>query len=155
MLQYISDYPNKPTIIFTKFTSFIKLILQEFEKKKIRTGVIIGNTPPKQRQEYVNAFQTGALNILILQIDAGKEGLTLDRAECEIFLDQFPPAADIQQAEDRFVATTPERASKPNQIIRLQMKDTYDEECYKLVARRATSIDVINSYIKYLKKGGN
>jgi SNF2 family DNA or RNA helicase len=153
LLQYIQDYPNKPILVFTKFTSLILLLLKEFEKKKIETGVITGAVPPKKRQQYVTAFQNGDLNILLIQIDAGKEGLTLDRAECEIFMDQFPPAADIQQAEDRFIATTPERADKPNQIIRLQMEDTYDEECYKLVARRASSIDVVNSYIKYLKKG--
>ena len=87
-----------------------------------------------------------------IQIDAGKEGLTLDRAEAEIFIDQFPPAADIQQAEDRFVSTTQDKADKPHQIIRLMLDKTYDKECYNLVTKRASSIDVINSYIKYLKQ---
>lgn len=152
VLRYVEDYPDKPIIIFSKFVTAIKLLQTQLEKKKIKTGVITGTVPPAKRAEYVNAFQTGKLNILILQIDAGKEGLTLDRAEAEIFIDQFPPAADIQQAEDRFVATTVERADKPHQIIRLILDGTYDQECYNLVARRASSIDAINSYIKYLKE---
>ena len=152
ILQYIEDYPNKPIIIFSKFVTAIKLLKHELDKKKIKTGVITGSVNPKLRQQFVQAFQNGDLNILLLQIDAGKEGLTLDRAEAEIFIDQFPPAADIQQAEDRFVSTTLDKADKPHEIIRLILDKTYDQECYNLVARRAASIDAINSYIKYLKR---
>ena len=64
--------------------------------------------------------------------------------------DVYPPAADIQQAEDRFVATTKDKADKSHQIIQLMIEGTYDEECYNLVERRASSIDCINSYIKYI-----
>lgn len=155
ILQYVQDYPDKPILVFTKFKKAITLLTEMLNKKKIKSQMITGETLPAHRKRYVDSFQNGEYNILILQIDAGKEGLTLDRAECEIFIDQYPPAADIQQAEDRFVATTLERADKPHQIIRLILKDTYDEECYNLVARRADSIDAVNSYIKYLKKGGN
>jgi len=151
-MQYIEDYPNKPIIIFSKFTMPLLLLKESLEKKKIKTGIILGSVSPKQRQAYVQDFQNGALNILLIQIDAGKEGLTLDRAEAEIFIDQFPPAADIQQAEDRFVSTTQDKADKPHQIIRLMLDKTYDKECYNLVTKRASSIDVINSYIKYLKQ---
>lgn len=152
VVQYIEDYPEKPLIIFSKFVSAIHILETMLEKKKIKTGVITGNVHPKTRAELVQQFQEGKLNILILQIDAGKEGLTLDRAEVEIFIDQFPPAADIQQAEDRFVSTTIDKADKPHEIIRLILDNTYDQECYNLVARRASSIDAINSYIKYLKQ---
>ena len=155
VLQYIKDYPDKPILIFTKFVTALELLVEELNKKKLKTGVISGAVSPRQRQEYVTQFQNGDINILVLQIDAGKEGLTLDRAECEIFLDQFPPAADIQQAEDRFIATSQERADKAHQIIRLMMSDTYDEECYNLVERRADSIEAINCYMKYIQKGGN
>ena len=153
VLDYVQDYPEKPVIIFSKFATAIRLLVQEFEKKKIKTGVITGSVSAKNRATFVNAFQNGSLNILVIQIDAGKEGLTLDRAEAEIFIDQFPPAADIQQAEDRFVATIKDKADKPHEIIRLILDGTYDQECYNLVARRASSIDAINSYIKYLKGG--
>jgi hypothetical protein len=78
--------------------------------------------------------------------------LTLDRAEDIIFIDQFPPAADIQQAEDRFIATTEERSHKGHTIFRLMLEGTYDMQLYKLVESNAASIDVINDYIKYIRK---
>lgn len=147
--QYIKDYPDKPIVIFSKFTSFIKILEKELKEEKV--GVIIGETPMKDREDLRQKFQSGGLNVLIINIDAGKEALTLDRAEAIIFCDKYPPAGDIAQAEDRFIATTEEKANKPHQIIELMIKGTYDEQIYKLVKKRAQDVDVINDYKKYLK----
>ena len=146
--QYIKDYPEKPIIIFTKFTSFIKLLEKELPPETFYS--IIGSTNVKQRNEYKLAFQNGERNVLIIQIDVGKEALTLDRAEAIVFCDKYPPASDIAQAEDRFIATTQEKASKPHTIIELMMKGTYDEHLYELVRQRKTDTDVINDYKNYI-----
>ena len=146
--QYIKDYPEKPIIIFSKFTSFLKILEKELPQESFYS--IIGSTGVKQREEYKNAFQNGERNVLLIQIDVGKEALTLDRAEAIIFCDKYPPAADIAQAEDRFIATTKERADKPHTIIELILKNTYDEHLYKLVAQRKSDTDVINDYKKYI-----
>lgn len=152
LLDYIEDYPETPTIVFSKFTSFLHVLEREIKKKykKLPFGMITGETSAKERAAWVQSFQIGACNLLLINIDAGKEALTLDRGECIIFTDQYPPAADIQQAEDRFVATTKERANKPHTIIRLMMKDSYDEQVFKLIQHNASMIDLINDYKKYL-----
>ena len=146
--QYIKDYPEKPIIIFSKFTSFLKILEKELPEECFYS--IIGSTGVKQREEYKNAFQNGERNVLLIQIDVGKEALTLDRAEAIIFCDKYPPAADIAQAEDRFIATTQSKADKPHTIIELMLKGTYDEHLYKLVAQRKSDTDVINDYKKYI-----
>lgn len=151
VLDYLSDYPDKKVLIFSKFKKGINLLHKALSEKRITGQVITGEIASKDRATIVDAFQNGDYRYLILQIDACKEGLTLDEADVEIFLDSYPPAADIQQAEDRFVATTEDKKNKSHQIIQLMIKDTYDEECYKLVERRASSIDCINSYIEYIK----
>lgn len=152
LLEYVTDYPDKQIIIFTKFVKAIDLIHQALSEKRIKGQVIMGETPPATRAEFVRMFQTKEYRYLVLQIDACKEGLTLDEADVEIFMDVYPPAADVQQAEDRFVATTEDKKDKSHQIIQLMLEGTYDEECYNLVERRASSIECINSYIKYIKR---
>lgn len=146
--QYIKDYPGEPTIVFSKFTSFIHKIEEELKGYNFKT--IVGATPAKERYEIVQDFQNGKIDMLLINIDAGKEGLTLDRATTIIFTDKYPPAGDIQQAEDRFVATTKDKADKTHTIIELIMKGTYDEKLYKLVKQRAEETDVLNDYKKYL-----
>ena len=91
----------------------------------------------------------------MINIDAGKEALTLDSADTIIFTDKYPPYGDIAQAEDRFIATTKNKADKEHTIYELILKGTYDEALYDLVNIRATSTDVINNYKIYLKRRFN
>lgn len=150
ILQYINDYPDEPIIIFSKFTTFLKILSKELEKEKKVCGVIIGETPVMVRNDLKLRFQKGELNLLLINIDAGKEGLTLDRAETIIFSDKFPPIGDIEQAEDRFIATTKDKMDKPHKIIDLVIEGTYDEEVHKLLQKRASQVDVINNFKKYI-----
>lgn len=151
--QYISDYPDEPIIIFSTSTQFLKLLYNEL-KARTKLAMIIGATPKKTREVYKQDFQAGKFNIFLINIQAGKEALTLDRAETAIFTDKFPPIGDILQAEDRFIATTEDKASKPHKIIELMMTESYDEQIYTLLEQRFTETDVINDYNKYLKQKG-
>lgn len=146
--QYAKDYTGVPTIIFSKFTSFIHQMKEVLDGYKV--DIIVGATPAIKRNQIVQDFQNGKLDILLINIDAGKEALTLDRATTMIFTDKYPPAGDIQQAEDRFVATSKDKADKDHVIIELIMKGTYDESLYHLVKKRAEETDILNDYKKYL-----
>lgn len=146
---FLKDYPERPVLIFTKFTSLIHLIQKELPKP---IPMITGNTSLKERSRLKSEFQSGKINQLIMNIDTCKEAITLDRAEYEIFLDKYPPAGDILQAEDRFIATTPERASKVSVIMNIILKDTYDEQLFELVKKRLSETDIINNFKKYLKE---
>lgn len=147
--QYLADYPDRPTIIFSKFTSFLHLLSEEL--KDTPHALIVGATTIIARNEAVIAFQARKNKLLLINLDAGKEALTLDTAEAIIFTDKYPPVGDIEQAEDRFVATVEEKADKAHIIYELIMKDTYDEAIYKLIKQRAEAIDVINNFKEYLK----
>ena len=146
--EYLEDYTDRPTIIFSKFTSFLHILDKEID---VPHGIIVGATPSAERAALVKAFQAGKLNLLLINLDAGKEALTLDRAEAIIFTDKYPPVGDIEQAEDRFIATTEDKADKAHIIYELIIKGTYDEELYTMLARRAQAIDAINNFEKYMK----
>ena len=144
--QYVADYPDRPTVVFSRLAGFVRLVGEALPGSKIITG----DTSYSERQVLINDFQSGKISILIGQVDCLKEGVTLDRAECLIFLDQCPPASDISQARDRIIATHPDRAMIPKQVIDVMMADSYDEVLYDLVEHNATMTDVINNYKKYL-----
>lgn len=146
--DYLNDYPERPVLIFSKFTSLLNLISKELEIPHLITGPV----SRADRARRVNDFQSGKIQVLLLNIDAAKEALTLDRAEAAIFMDTYPPAGDIEQAEDRFVATTQQYKDKPHTIIQLMMKDSYDEILFQLVRQRATETEVINNYKKYISQ---
>lgn len=146
--QFLKDNPDTPVIIFSKFTSFLKSISKELDLPHL----IIGETSKVDRNRNKTMFQEGKINQLLINIDAGKEALTLDRAEVAIFLDKYPPAGDILQAEDRFVATTEDRKDKPHTIIEVMMKDSYDETIYQMIRKGINVTELINNYKSYLEK---
>ena len=147
--QFIKDYPDKSILIFSKFTQWLKILAKELGTNNL----IIGEATKQERDRIRKDFQAGRSKLILLQIDAGKEALTLDQADVIIFTDKYPPAGDIAQAEDRFVATTENKADKEHTIYSLVMKNTYEEAIETMISRGANEIDLVNNYKKYLKEG--
>ena len=143
ILSFIEENPRTPVLIFSNFTSFLKKLYAEIKSPK---ALISGDTSPEYRAELVEDYQAGKYNVLLLNTIAAKEGLTLDRAEVEIFTDYFPPIGAVEQAEARFIATTPTRAEIPKRIIRLVIEGTYDENIIALLEKRADETEVINNF---------
>lgn len=151
VLQYLSDYPEESIIIFSKFTSYLNKILPVIQQNTT-AKVMCGNTSVTERNTLKQAFQEKKFRVLLLNIDVGKESLTLDTAETIIFTDKYPPIGDIEQAEDRFIASTIEKANKAHKIYELMMKNTYDEHIYTLLEKRKSETDLLNDYKKYLNE---
>ena len=62
---------------------------------------ITGSTPSKERQEIVDSFQRGQIDILLCSTMAVKEGLTLTRADTVLFIEREWVPSDEEQAEAR------------------------------------------------------
>ena len=149
--QYVADYPDKHILVFSNSRKLIEILSRKLDLVNINHLYICGGHSAKSRQDIVDAFQLKKVCLLLGQTQAIKEGLTLDMADVTIFLDTFPPAADYLQAKDRMIATKPENV-KPQEIIQLMMKDTYDEHLYDVVEQNVSNVDVINDFIKYINK---
>ena len=146
--QYLRDYPDKQVLIFSNFTKWLKLLGKELKCNNF----IIGETSKAEREKLKNEFQSGKIKLLLINIKAGKEGITLDNADVSIFTDKYPPVGDIMQAEDRFVATTKEKLIRGNTIIDLVMQDSYEVNILQMLDKNASEVDIINNYIKYIKE---
>lgn len=145
--QYLEDYPEKSVVVFSNSKKFLN-----FVHASVKCSCLItGDTPALVRQQHIVSFQNKTTRVIFLQTQAGKEGLTLDSADVTIFLDTYPPAADYLQAKDRMIPTSPEKV-KPQEIIHVMMKGTYDERLYDIVAQNVADTDIINDYKKYLEE---
>ena len=151
LVQYLKDYPEQSTLVFSNSKKFLYYISYALKKNNIQTSTISGDVAIDKRQGIVDAFQAGEIKVLLLQTQAAKEGLTLDKADVSIFLDTYPPASDYLQAKDRMVAVSEER-NKPKEIIHVMMEDTYDEQLYTLVEQNISNTAIINDYKKYIGK---
>ena len=149
--QYLKDYPEKQVLIFSNFTGWLKILGEEIGCNNF----IIGETTKAKREQLKNDFQSGKIKVLLINIKAGKEGITLDNADVAIFTDKYPPIGDIQQAEDRFVATTKDKLHTGHTIIDLVMDESYEVNILRMLENNANEVDIINNYINYIKDGGD
>lgn len=147
--QYIKDNPEEQIIIFSKFTSYLINLSKEL---KTSWAMIVGSTKTANRNTFIEDFQNNKFKVFLLNIDAAKEAITLDNADTTIFTDKYPPIGSIEQAEDRFIASTKEKANKSHKIIELMIRDTFDEQLYSLLEQRKSETDIINNYKHYLER---
>ncbi len=147
ILSYLKDYPDEQVIVFSKFTSYLVRLSEQLDTT---WAMLVGATSTKARGQYIKDFQAGKFKVFLINIDAGKEALTLDAAETTIFTDKYPPIGSIEQAEDRCIASTEERAHKAHKIVELMIADTFDEQLYKLLEQRKSETDIINNYNAYI-----
>lgn len=152
LLDFLSENPEVPVLIFSNFTQYLRKLFEIFKEKKIKTAMIIGPVNAQTRAKYQKDFQDGKFNAFLINTSSGKEALTLDRAEAIIFTDVYPPIGAIEQAEDRFVSTTEDKADKPHTIYYLAMKDSFDQQLLRLLQQRKTEAEVINNFKAQLER---
>tara|TARA_R110002051_G_scaffold311229_1_gene384914 strand:+ start:52 stop:726 length:675 start_codon:yes stop_codon:yes gene_type:complete len=105
--QYIKNYheiTGKPLVVFAHHIDVLKGIqemLREDKDKKWRIGGISGDMPALKRQQYVEYFQDGKLDVLLCSTIAAKEGITLTAADTVVFIEREWVPGWEEQAEDR------------------------------------------------------
>ena len=138
--QYIKDFPEQSVLFFSNSKLTLRLL-----ERELKAAIICGDTPAEERRTLTQQFQSGKIKVLLLQTQACKEGLTLDKADTTIFIDTYPPLADYLQAKDRMVASTAEMV-KPRVVYRLMLAGTFDEVIYRLVDANKTTTDIVNNF---------
>ena len=106
-VEYIEEYRlqnnNKPIIVFAHHRDVLKECGDAFRLKNRGTNIymITGETPAKKRQQIVEGFQAGKVDVLFCSTIAAKEGLTLTAADTTVFIEREWVSGWEEQAENR------------------------------------------------------
>ncbi|WP_131781809.1 DEAD/DEAH box helicase [Legionella gresilensis] len=90
---------NRRILIFSQFTSMLKLIEEKLINRSYDYLKLIGQT--KNRLDIVNKFQEGNIPIFLISLKAGGTGLNLTQADTVIHYDPWWNPAVENQATDR------------------------------------------------------
>lgn len=125
-------------IIFSNWSSVTeeaKEVLKDFNP-----AYITGDTTATDRMTEVDRFQNGNCNVIIGTIGAMGTGLTLNKANTVIFLDEPWNRALRDQAEDRAHRIGTQGTVN---IITIMAKDTIDERIHELVEKKGAVSDAL------------
>ena len=154
-VKWVTDFALKSkmqTIVFAKKLQAFDSLEAQFKKHGITYSKIRGKIPASERESETLKFKEGKSQIYLIQLDAGRESLTLPEAKCTIFLDRDYAQGFNEQAEARMTPVDGSKCTK--YIVDLIMSDTVEEGIYDVLVMRKESIDNINTVKPYLKKGG-
>jgi SNF2 family DNA or RNA helicase len=127
-------------LIFSQFTSMLKLIQPVLEKNMLTYFYLDGATNAKTRRDMVNDFNAGQMDIFLISLKAGGTGLNLTGADMVIHYDPWWNPATEDQATDRAYRIGQD---KPVQVIRLITAGTIEEKIYKLQQKKKSLIDSV------------
>ncbi|MEG0894084.1 MAG: SNF2-related protein, partial [Oscillospiraceae bacterium] len=129
-------------LLFSQFTSMLKIIAEELDANSISYYMLTGQTPTKERLNMVNSFNEDDTNIFLISLKAGGTGLNLTGADVVIHYDPWWNVSVQNQATDRT-----HRIGQKNSVsvYKLIAKDTIEEKILRLQQYKANIADMIIS----------
>lgn len=127
-------------LIFSQFTSMLKIIKEEFLRENISCFYLDGSTKIEDRKEYVKRFNAGENEVFLISLKAGGTGLNLTGADTVIHFDPWWNPATEEQATDRVYRIGQEKSVH---VIKLVTKDTIEEKIYRLQKKKKSLSDSV------------
>lgn len=145
LLDIVSDLPSEtPLVVFARFRPDIDRIMAALDDAGVSAGELSG------KADDLVAFQSGKVDILVCQIQSGKEGIDLSRARYCVFYSLGYSLGDYLQSRRR-INRPREGDDSGGKVVfyHLIANGTDDERVYEALAARE---DVVR-YIQQLERG--
>ena len=124
---------ERRVLIFSQFTSMLRLLRTRVEEAGFSTLYLDGDTPAGERLNLTERFNMGEGQVFLISLKAGGSGLNLTGADMVILYDPWWNPAAEEQATDRAHRIGQE---KKVTVIRLVTGQTIEEQVVELGARK-------------------
>jgi superfamily II DNA or RNA helicase len=125
-------------LVFSQFVGHLKILEEYVKDRNIPYQYLDGQTPASQRQERINAFQSGEGDLFLISLKAGGTGLNLTAADYVIHTDPWWNPAVEDQASDRAHRIG---QMKPVTVYRIVAEHTIEEKILQLHAEKRDLAD--------------
>jgi len=127
-------------LVFSQFTSMLRIIEEELKDMNISYFYLEGSTPTEERNESVKRFNQGEGRVFLISLKAGGTGLNLIGADTVIHYDPWWNPAVEEQATDRVY-----RIGQQNKVhvMKLITRGTIEEKIYRLQRKKKELSDTV------------
>jgi SNF2 family DNA or RNA helicase len=146
---------SEPVVVFAVSRQLIEMASARLEKVNIRHSVVKGGQTNDQRQNAIDDFQNGNVDVILVVTAAGGVGITLTRSRIAIFLQRSWSNVDQQQAIGR-VHRIGSEIHESVVILNYVTQGTIEEGQLAVLAGKADSLEEIirdKQAIRKLLKG--
>jgi SNF2 family DNA or RNA helicase len=125
-------------LVFSQFTRMIALIEEKLKTRKIGYSKLTGQT--RNRDEAIEYFKSGQVNVFLISLKAGGVGLNLTEADTVIIYDPWWNPAVESQAADRAHRIGQD---KPVFVYKLITENTVEEKILAMQERKRSLAESI------------
>lgn len=129
---------GRRVLLFSQFTSMLKILLRHLEDAGITCLYLDGETPSSKRLEMTERFNSGYGQVFLISLKAGGTGLNLTGADLVIHYDPWWNPAAEDQATDRAHRIGQTRKVE---VWRLVTHDSIEEQVVALGQRKKALFD--------------
>lgn len=131
---------NHKVLLFSQFTSMLKIIEQRLQQSGIDFYKITGSTKSEDRLDLVNAFNSDETPVFLISLKAGGTGLNLTGADVVIHFDPWWNVSAQNQATDRAHRMG---QKNPVSIYKLIAKDTIEDKILEMQTKKSELANMI------------
>lgn len=103
LFEIFDETPQKKLVVFATYRATIEMLNRECVKRGVKAACIHGDVAQNLRDRAITAFQTGDLQLLILQPQSAAHGITLTAASTIVWFSLVPSNEYFQQGNARIV----------------------------------------------------
>lgn len=103
LMELFEQTPQHKMVVFATFRASIEMLLRELTKRKVICAAIHGDVPHSIRSSLIDRFQSGDLQVLILQPQSSAHGITLTASSTIVWFSLIPSNELFQQGNARIV----------------------------------------------------
>jgi len=141
VVELLSGYPEDvKVVVFAWHREVVSEIVKALQDTDRTVDYITGEVSEEKRQKAIDAFQTGGLNTLVMNMQAGGVGITLTAATKALYV-QFPYSAIHWIQSQKRVHRI--GSKQPVQIIKIIIEKSIDEDVYKILQDRVVNIEKV------------
>jgi SNF2 family DNA or RNA helicase len=140
-VEFIEDLleAGEPVVVFAIHKEIVAALEAGLEKYGVVK--VVGDTPSKQRDKAIDDFQSGRANVIIGNVAAMSEGVSLARADTIVFVETGWSPAALEQAASR--VENIEKAGQAPSIYLLTTANSLDHRIIKTLLKKQSIIDQI------------
>lgn len=135
LLEVLAERKGRQVIVFSASRQLADIARAACEEAGYRTGAITGAQGKRARQQDIDSFQDGRLDVMIATVGAGSLGITLTAAGTVVFLQRPWQLDQSLQAEDR--AHRIGQGHDCVEIIDIIARDTVDDRVRELLREKS------------------
>ena len=134
-------------LVMAKKLQPLRTLAAQLDACGIKYTILDGSKNLTEREEAKKAFRTDPeVRVMLIQLDVGRESLTLPQAKYTLFFDRDFAQGFNEQAEARMTPIDGKPVTK--YVFDLIMRDTREEEIYDVLVIRKQNINCVNDVFK-------